>query len=266
MRTRSLLLLCMIPVVSVAWGQTAAAKKSKAAPVLTCTAISEGLLSDSHPPGIHLPIALAVELEVDLPIAPGGVVITPVSLQMSSKSRLGNQPWLTCQAGVACGNAIFDARTSLGFFGHADADGARTYGSLVKVTPGWSAETYVRLALTYTVKGGGPECVSQQSWEINANSIAPMALTIPDGKTFDRYATYASELPPRNDVGWHQCDTSGGVTDACLPSNPGAIGFSETPINDLGADPGGQLQGYENRCNNSHGTLRRACRAQVAYK
>jgi hypothetical protein len=185
---------------------------------------------------------------------------------MFSKGRLGNQPSLTCQAGVACGNAIFDARTSLNFFGHADADGARTYGSLVTVTPGLSVESYVRLALTYTVAGGPPECVSQQSWEIDANSNSPMTLLMPEGKAFVSYVTYASELPPRNDVGWQKCDTSGALKDGCLASNPGSIGFIETPINDLGADPGGQLRGYENLCSNAHGSLRRACRAQLIYR
>jgi hypothetical protein len=239
-----------------------------------CKSVAQGLLAPSGNVS-NMPTGPGIFLNVEVPSGH-----TPISFETLAKVKAGGSAWINCPS--TCGDVIPQAGLSL--TNHGVSLGDSTYPSSASfsglITPVWHGPpngryfepTFVRLSVSYNSTDSS--CLSQASWEVDANHSQPMALMVPAGRHLTHFSFYATEIPPQK-VKWQACDYwhSPNTTDFdhCISGPPNLIGMVHNPpavfIDDDGSVVGSaQAQGIQFICSNGNGQTRRGCRGQISYE
>jgi hypothetical protein len=211
-------------------------------------------------------VGTAPYLSADVPL--GATDLHPV---FSVKGPHATDAWQTCNPATTCNGAVLPDMSHPG----ADpADGSPRYAgsvSAVTATSGsfaFASPRWVRLITQYTVASA--LCLSQATFEVNANADYPVLLFVPPGKTIKRIRTFGRQLaPPGN---WVQCDDLSSPTPGTSGSHcPGLI--LQFNYNASLNDPSDHSQGWNIACASKFVTggfttsspNRLGCRVQFQY-
>jgi hypothetical protein len=198
---------------------------------------------------------------VDVP--PGGTLVSAVPW-VRLWSDTAKTVWAPCAFGQLCtisGNP-FLSKAIVGALGGPE-DVAPDHAYRYTTTFGTTFDRtgiYGRLTLTYTMPG--PHCLAQQTFNVNARSVAEWTMLIPGSAQVVDTRTYGRELVNNTDP-WSLCDDFGtGVRNRCTPvAGPvGRLGFTLIPKSDV-TD---QATGNRNQCGNDTDS-RRGCRIEIEY-
>jgi hypothetical protein len=183
-------------------------------------------------------------------------------------------PWQTCPGGGICNGAVLP---DLSHPGADPVDGAPRYAANVSAStaqatgPGgafnFASPRWIRLRTRYRMNPG--PCLSQETFEVNANSDYPTQVFIPRGKTIQRLRTFGRRLLPGQN--WIQCD------DVINPPATGDwVGHGcsgmilQFGYKHLANDPSDGASGLSIGCVNKYGGIssaeRLGCRIQLEYK
>jgi hypothetical protein len=149
-------------------------------------------------------VGVVAYLSADAPLG-----TTSPSAVFQVKGPHKTDPWQPCTTAGICNGAALPDVTHPG----ADpADGTPRYAANVNAVTAqafgpqgafdFASPRWIRLVTQYSMSG--PACVSQATFEVNANADYPIFLFVPQGKSITRLMTFGRELLPGKN--WIPCD------------------------------------------------------------
>lgn len=254
--TAAVLLVRQAPARATSRTNAPPEHNAPAAAGLTCNTIIQA----------YADVGAAQYLSADVPL--GATDLHPV---FSVKGPHETDAWQTCNPATTCNGAVLP---DMSHHGADPADGSPRYaGSAYAVTAtggglAFASPRWVRLITQYTVASA--LCLSQATFEVNANADYLVLMFAPPGKTIKRITTFGRQLAPSGN--WVQCDDLTSPTPGTSGSHcPGMI--LQFNYNASLNDPSDHSQGWNIACASKfvNGSIttsspnRLGCRVQFQY-